>query len=852
MSARPGRSRWLFAALAAASTLPATAARADDIDAQLATIESEGRRLVTELPHPNQTPGATGARRLIDAEVSYSLGNYDTAALTLFELATRPGPDREAATFYLAEALYQKGDRGAARTYYQQVVASGNVASKYYQPALERQIEIAIAQSDVAEIGPVVAAIEGIPPTLRQPGVPYVLGKLSYAKGSYDEAIAHFQSVPRGSDVELAAAYFQATALVAKHDLARATDLFSDLIGRKPRSANDRRVIELSQLALGRLYYERDQPSKSIDSYLLVDRHSDLFPDALYEVAWVYVKNKQFDKALRALELLSLSDPQSTKTPTVRILEGNLRIRKAQMIRGALIQGTLDNRSPDDPAVEYDKAVQVFTETHDMYVPSYNALVQMAEANADPAQYLAQIAGRSSHVFQAAAPIPDAAVQYLREEPQIQRVVNVEADLGEVTTNIAETEAIIARLEGVLAVGDKTAVYPELAGRRARLALLEATVIKLRSDLADQELRLIDRSSGPLATLTASRRQVVASYARMPDPEHAAGEHLARNQAGYDALEHSVAEVDDAIGTTQAMAVAVRKYAADTPDLPVERRRAIADTLDSAAREAAAIEDGIAALRREIQVGRDLAGIGDRSMSAARTARKQVKAAEDAEHKVLAGFASGGRDPGRSRQLADQADRAARIAEQLDQAEAQIDTLVTQGLAEAKLSLGEARSLLATYKAELEDHEAQTRALGASLLTASLKDVKARFYDIVIRTDVGNVDVSWSQKEDNDDDLKRLNLSRQRELKQLKDEFRDVLDAGTQKPSAPARKPDVPRPEATAPLGSPDKGATDQRITPGGDKPSTPAAAAVKPDDGSKAGKQPAARQPSKPRGGSR
>src|SRR5262249_29966658 len=149
---------------------------------------------------------------------------------------------------------------------------------------------------------------------------------------------------------ELQSGYFLATTYVAKLDLAKATEVFTDIINRKPKTSNDRRVIELSELALGRLYYERDQPSKAVDSYLLVDRHSDLFPDVLYEVAWVYVKGKQYDKALRALELLSLSEPSSTKTPTVRILEGNLRIRKAQMIRASAVLGTIEQGKPDDPS----------------------------------------------------------------------------------------------------------------------------------------------------------------------------------------------------------------------------------------------------------------------------------------------------------------------------------------------------------------------------------------------------------------------------------------------------------------------------------------------------------------------
>jgi hypothetical protein len=138
------------------------------------------------------------------------------------------------------------------------------------------------------------------------------------------------------------------------------------------------------------------------------------------------------------------------------------------------------------------------------------------------------------------------------------------------------------------------------------------------------------------------------------------------------------------------------------------------------------------------------------------------------------------------------------------------------------------------------------------VLAASFKDVKAKFYDIVIRTDVGNVDVSWSQKEDTDDDLKRLNLSRQRELKQLKDEFKDILDAGTPKPSTPSKKPEMPQPEPSQPSGSPDKGGTDQRIAPGSSKSVAPPAPTVRPEDAKKPAKKADARTPAPAKGGSR
>ena len=844
------RSRGLALVLVTAGSVavtPARVARADDLEAQLTAYEAEAQKLGIDLPRPNQISGAAGQRRLVDAEVAYSLGDYDGAALTLFELANRPGADQETARFYLAEALFEKGDRGAARGYYEQVVAGGSVASKYYQPALERLIEIAIVQKDDTNLERTLAVLDQISPGLRRPSVPYVRGKLAYAQGKYDEAIAFFQDVPKGSEYEMQASYYLATTYVGKKDLPRATDLFTDLIGKKPRTANDRRIVELSQLALGRLYYERDQPSKSIDSYLLVDRHSELFPDALYEVAWVYVKSKQYDKALRALELLSRSDPSSTKTPTVRILEGNLRIRKAQMVRGAQIQGTLDSPQADDPAAEYDRAVKDFTETHDAYLPSYLALAQMVDSKADPAQYLAQIAGRSEHVFQTVAPIPEAAVQYLRDEPEVQRVVAVETDLGEITANLAQTEATIARLEGVLAAADKTVVYPELAGRRARIAVIQDELVRLRNILAEQKLAQ-GGGSGELAQLSATRKQLFAAYAAMPSADRAAADNLAQHQAQYDAIERTMAEADDALGQAQAVAVALRKYDSDTPELPAAQKQSAGAELDSATREALAIEGELTAARKELQLGRDLAGVGDPATAAARAARAKLEAAEDAEYRVLMGSSI---PRGQANQLID---RAARLAGQLADTDRQIEAVVEQGLREARTMLGQAQAELAACKAELGDGEAEARAIGGGVLAASEATVKAKLYDIVVRTDVGNVDVAWSQKEDTDDDLKRLNLSRQRELKQLKDEFKDILEGGTAKPSAPAKKLEMPQPEGAPPSGSPDKGGGDQRVTPGTDKSTTPTPPTVRPDDAPKKpdAKKPDAKKPGTSKGGVR
>lgn len=773
--------------------LAAGAARADDeVSQRLSGYETEARNLATDLPTAQQLATPTmSPNRLVDAEVAFSLGDYDGAVQTLFDFVDKPGPDAEAATFYLAESMYQKGDRGAAHTYFAQLANAVTVNSKYYQPALERLVELAIAQNDDSDVATWLGKMDQISPGLRRPSSPYVRGKYAYSKGKFDEALAYFQDVPKGSDFELQALFYTGTVAVAKKDLPRATEIFADLIDRKPRTANDRRIIEHAQLALGRLYYERDEFGRSIDAYVRVDRHSDLFPDALYEVSWVYVKNKQYDKALRALELLEQSEPQSGRTPTIRILEGNLRIRKAQMLRASQVEGT--GNAADDPGVEYDKANKVFTETHDEYFPAWFSLSQIDD-KADMSRYLEQIAGGTDRVFSTTAPLPEEAAILMRDEPGVQRLVAVATDLEDIKSNLAQARSTIERLEAVVAAHDKYAVYPALASRRGRIASIEDDLAKLRNDLADQQLSLIN-SNGDLAQLTANRKQLAQQYASMPNAEQAHADHIAQAHAGYDQIEATAGEVDSALDSAQAMAVAVRVFAA-TDQASSDLKAAAATGLEDTAKEARAIADELADIQKELRIGRDLAGFNDDGAQTTRDLRNKLLAAQDAEHRVLASYASSSKDPKKSQALAALADRASRVAQQLQQTDGQIDQIAEGGLAAAKATLAKDRTDLEGMQKELEEAQTEARDAGGDVLSAGIKDAKDRLYDVVIRTDVGNVDVAWSRKEDDDDDLKRLNLARSRELKQLKDEFHDILDEQTVKP-VEKHKLDLPAPDAS-------------------------------------------------------
>jgi len=70
---------------------------------------------------------------------------------------------------------------------------------------------------------------------------------------------------------------------------------------------------DLAWLAIGRLFHETDNYVEAAEAYSHVDRGSPEFSTMLYELAWVYVRLGDFERAQRALEVLTITDPNNPR-----------------------------------------------------------------------------------------------------------------------------------------------------------------------------------------------------------------------------------------------------------------------------------------------------------------------------------------------------------------------------------------------------------------------------------------------------------------------------------------------------------------------------------------------------------
>ena len=136
------RRRWVSAGAARADEVDDTLKKLIDLDQRVHVMALELR----EAPPP---PPDIADRRVLDAQVLYSLKNYEEAATILLDVVEKYPNTRahDDALVLLGESLFQARDFYSARHYLQEAVAK-NTGSKSEQQALQRLVEISLRTGD--------------------------------------------------------------------------------------------------------------------------------------------------------------------------------------------------------------------------------------------------------------------------------------------------------------------------------------------------------------------------------------------------------------------------------------------------------------------------------------------------------------------------------------------------------------------------------------------------------------------------------------------------------------------------------------------------------------------------------
>jgi hypothetical protein len=128
-------------------------------------------------------------------------------------------------------------------------------------------------------------------------------------------------------------------------------------------------------------------------------------------------------------------------------------------------------------------------------------------------------------------------------------------------------------------------------------------------------------------------------------------------------------------------------------------------------------------------------------------------------------------------------DAIASLLERADSVQARLAELDTRIEAAALKRLGELKQQLVVEKGDLQVANAklggilsESQSLGGGLAFAMLSKVTNRFYDLVVQSDLGLVDVAWGLKDERTATVSKLINQQKLELKTVDEDFRALLE----------------------------------------------------------------------------
>jgi tetratricopeptide (TPR) repeat protein len=759
-----GAAGWLGVASAVVGW--ASPVRADELDEFAAKLIDMDQRASTMSAEFKGTSGAPSPdladRRVIDAQVLYQLKNYEEAATILLDVVEKyPGTRAyDDAVNLLGESLYQAHDFFTARPYLEKAVARKN-GSKAETHAIQRLIEISLRTGDYEHIEDYLQRLSSLPLESMEPSVPYVRGKYYYFAGKLDDAMAAFNTVAQNNPYFPQARYFAGTIQVKRGDLAGAAMTFDSIVKSPAADDSGKEVQDLSRMAIARLLYERSQFDKAIEAYGQIPRQSKYFTDALREQAWTFIKAKEWQKAYRALDLLLLANPETTDAPELRLLMGNLNLR-------------MNN---------FFLASDAFGKVRDEFEPIHRQLQQViVKSQADPA-YFDSLIGKDLDKFDIASFVPASSAKWVRAEPEVARMAQLASDVGGMQRDLADSQKLVERIDRAMDGAGRASIFPDLAGARTKSVEMLNSTVDIRQKLTGKLRKIIDPTLSDedrkkLDVFAIERDGLTRQLSNLPTTDAQVKDRDKNMRGAYLDLDRQASEANVEIQALDAQLVAIEQYHRSSR----AEQKIRPEDIEGPVRDIRATIDELRAmhdkLREDISdASRDATTAGAAGQAEkATTQRLNDLLRRETEVYDAGKMRLGGNDRVEAEKITGLLTRCDSIQTKLGDFDKKIDDQVDARLNTVKGYLAKEKEELAAVGGKLNGIVDDSKGLGGGLAQAMFARVADKFYDLVVRSDVGIIDVAWGLKDQKTGAVNKLTNQKNLEIKALDEDFRKVME----------------------------------------------------------------------------
>ncbi|RJO66797.1 MAG: hypothetical protein C4523_11365 [Myxococcales bacterium] len=751
------------AALGCVFAPPAAAQQqaANDIERELDDVESRLAELRGKYVAPLEgVSGQEFERRYYRAVALYRDGDYDHSSIIMQDLAevadAKNRPEYYNLIWYLGDGLTKNKTYATARDYLQQVANYGS-SYPHYRDAMANLIGIAVEQGRLDEAERLYRQVAQYSGDLGYDLIQYAFAKSLYGEGEIDRALIPFRQIPENSDYYPAAQYFVGAILVQQGDLDGALAAFDGIHQLALRDPRQVKVQELSYLASARILFEKKIYDKALSLYRKVPLESEYFDQAYYEICWIYIQTDRFAEAANTLEILLLAFPNSMYGPNSEVLKGNILLWQEKF----------------SPAAEsFQNVINNYTHVVDVM----DNLVKVS-AGKKAEEIQKQILGRQDT-------LPPVVLSWLSRQGEVAAALAVTKTIERGRQDVEQSNDIIAVLDSHLSQQAKANLFPTLKEGREnglelshRLTEARRRLSEIGANLAGGQAFALDRQR--LEQLRAERRKLEAAYATVPKTRK---DRRLRQQRQLERME----EVDKSVyqlriqlkGIDELMAELEGKADRIQTDAELSPRylEEVKAEADNSKNEIEGLVTELERLQGNIAASIEQTKIGDETDRRDEAVRQEIERVLAEEKEILSRMRN-------SMSASDQAffDRVETVRNRSDRLDAalvayfnDLETLVADRVAGFASAVEQEKNRLFDYQLELTRHEEEGARLAAEIANENLRTVHEHFYEVVLKANLGLVDIAWEKRQKVRDEIDRLLEKLSDEKKHLANQFKEL------------------------------------------------------------------------------
>lgn len=684
---------------------------------------------------------------------------------------------------WLGEAYFRDDQLLSARRQYRRLaqLAESPPYDQHAGVALGRLVDVALLTDRLGGLDFVFDQMDRVSGGAAGGSLRYARGKAYFAKRDYSSSERALLSVPKESSFYHQANYLlgviftkqamgedapeadSATAEQvpeASRRFARAVVQFQKVTQLPPDSDDHRHVVDLAWMALGRLFYETDNYRDAADAYSHVDRRSAEYPTMLFELAWVFVRQKEFKQAERALEALTIIAPESLEFADGSLLRADLMLRSKQ----------------------FNGALRVYQSVRSRFEPIRSQVNTFLDSTQDPAVYYDRLVENRLGV-ETQTGLPGVVMEWVREESEDERVFALIDDVTRSRDLVKRSRQLADKMNAVLGSSTRAKAFPDM-----KLRLQHALGLVNQLALAWRDLALgledVDDSafSGRLGQVRAERRSLMQRLGRLPVTPGDFTRREAAGQRQWGKLSQRLQQLTLEADKLQAVVNGLRLVLADSEKYGVgvsdEDRVRLQAEVEANELDLSVYRKRIQEFRDSIERGRVQIGFGDKRYVNDKRIRVQFESLFREELQLAAAGNGGGDSMNYAR-------KALVLVGQSDKVRSDLHTISRGYLAELKDRSQDLLEILRTEERNVEAYADRIDALdqNARLLVGEVAKrnfglVRERLRGIVLRADVGIVQQAWEVRQDHLDQVQQLQRERATEEQYLNDELKEVLEDG--------------------------------------------------------------------------